>query len=220
VEEAMSHEMVWVVAAQEINRFRGLEESPITAEVHDLEQVRRMLGKAFFGARVDMEVDPIYKQIIPYLIVSCEDELLSFTRAGSEKRLTDLVSIGLGGHINPVDSHEKHLEMVKKCARREIAEELYIEGSADVFDEFPDMFVLVGVLYDDSNEVGKVHLGLVLRCEVSAEVRDRVRLSKDENKDLEWRTVGELTAIYEELEGWSQICVDALDLFYDVSTVQ
>ncbi len=215
----MSHEMVWVVPAQEINRFDGLSNCAITTEISDLEQVPAMLGTAFFNARQDVEESPLFKQIIPYLIVSCGGKILSYTRAGTEKRLTGLVSIGLGGHLNPEDAHERYTEMVRLCARREVAEELYIEGVDNIFTEFPSHFVLSGVVYDDSDDVGKVHLGLVLRCDVSEGVAQKLRLS-DENKDMEWKTWRELQEGYEELEGWSQICVDVFDLFPKVGTIQ
>ncbi len=55
--------------------------------------------------RSRVEMDPSYKQIIPYIVIQTRDILKTaiYRRKGSEKRLHDLWSMGLGGHINPVD---------------------------------------------------------------------------------------------------------------------
>ena len=115
----------------------------------------------FFMDRGEAEDDPSHKQLIPYCIFRVKDEqgdrYLHYTRgkSGGESRLHAQVSIGIGGHINPVDQREDHLGMGTYMAgvEREIDEELNITGA--------HTNKIVALLNDDSNEVGKVHLGVV-----------------------------------------------------------
>ncbi|MBF0203073.1 MAG: phosphoesterase [Desulfamplus sp.] len=56
--------------------------------------------------RPSAEKDKNFKQIIPYIIIQAESGNLTaiYRRKGSESRLHDLWSIGIGGHINPLDN--------------------------------------------------------------------------------------------------------------------
>lgn len=208
----LDSEMVLVVNANVLDDFRGLEDNSITVLRSDLDQIVTSLRGAFFMARSEAEETPSFKQVIPYLIISSDLRFLMYRRAGTEKRLTDLLSVGIGGHINPVDSDERKMRTLINNIRREVSEELRLEGVTKFWDEFSDLFSVVGVLYDDSDEVGRVHLGVVFRCEVTPELAEKIRLT-DEGKDLEWKTLKELEEVYEHLEGWSKICVNALPLF-------
>lgn len=208
-------EFVLVVDSEVLEDFRGLDDSSITTLRGDLDQIAKSLRGAFFMSRNEAEEMPMYKQIIPYLIISSGDSFLAYRRAGAEKRLTDLISIGIGGHINPVDSDERKMGIIKNNVRREVEEELRLDGVENLWDEFPDSFTVVAVLYDDSNDVGKVHLGVVLRCDVPQEVALKIRLA-EENKDLVWKTLKELEKDYDKLEGWSKVCVGAIPDFFEV----
>jgi len=208
----LKHEWVLVVDAKVLNEFRGLDDGPITTLRADIDRIVGILGRSFFMARSEAEEAPEYKQVIPYLIISSGSTFLTYRRSGSEKRLTDLVSIGIGGHINLEDSDERKLDVIKKNVRREVSEELRLVGVPEFWQEFPDCFATVGILYDGSDDVGRVHLGIVLRCDVSLGTAQKIRLT-NEGKDLEWKTLKELEAGYEHLEGWSQICVKALPSF-------
>ena len=82
---------------------------------------------------------------------------------------------------------------------RELHEELEIPGS---YRQRP-----VALLNDDSNEVGRVHLGIVHLVEVdSTDVRPR----EDAIHDPEFLSVAELEARRDRLETWSQICLGGL----------
>ena len=102
------------------------------------------------------EEDPDHKQLIPYVLVRDRQRvfLMERTDAGGDRRLHGKASIGVGGHLNPVDDGE---DALMAGLRREWAEEL-------VTDWTPD-FGLVGMLNDDSNPVGAVHLGVVFAVE-------------------------------------------------------
>jgi len=110
---------------------------------------RSALSEARFEPRGQMEHDPSWKQIIPYLVLRDGRDyyLMRRTRAGADRRLHDRYSIGVGGHINPGDGG------LLGGLRREWQEEL----EAD----FEPEFRLVGLLNDDATDVGSVHLGVV-----------------------------------------------------------
>lgn len=122
--------------------------------------VDRIRERGFFVERRHAERDSSLKQIIPYSVVRNsrgEVFLLRRLKSGEEKRLHDKLSIGVGGHVNPGD--EKG-DIVAASCRREIEEELSIDGA---FRASP-----VGVINDESNDVGSVHFGLVFAVETDS----------------------------------------------------
>lgn len=166
-----------------------------------------------FLSRDVCEHDPSYKQIIPYTILSYDDhssqewELLSYWRstASSEERLHGNCSIGIGGHVNVEDvnlgnPYEGLAEVLSRCRYREIYEEVAMNWQSLLFPENESRFI--GIINDDSNDVGKVHLGLVY---------EHFLVSKDiypkENalKTFEFMTVAKQKENYEFMESWSQI---------------
>jgi predicted NUDIX family phosphoesterase len=144
------------------------------------------------------EEDPAFKQLIPYVVVrdGARVFLMERTAAGGDARLHGRASIGVGGHLNPVDDGEDPLT---DGLRREWSEEL-------VADWEPE-FRLVGLLNDDSNPVGSVHLGVVFEVDAAGrpvEVRERDKL------DGRFVTVGEVRAAWERMETWSRLVADHL----------
>jgi predicted NUDIX family phosphoesterase len=162
----------------------------------------RVRSHGFFVERRRAETTPAWKQVIPYIVVvGDEGVLLMRRRGGGEARLVDKLSIGVGGHINPVDGDDAE-EIVLAAARRELSEEIELEG--------PLALELVGFLNDDSNPVGAVHVGLVFTANVSGRVHIR------EQDVLEGRMVvpEELRACLARganLETWSSILIAHLD---------
>jgi len=57
----------------------------------------------FFKPRAEVENDPTFQQIIPYVVFrhGARYFLTHRLRASSEKRLRKQYSLGVGGHINP-----------------------------------------------------------------------------------------------------------------------
>jgi predicted NUDIX family phosphoesterase len=165
----------------------------------------RVGGQGFFVQRERAEETPGWKQIIPYCVVASDERILLMKRRakGGEARLHDKFSIGVGGHINPLDNDDAGaIDLVRSAARREIAEELEVRGEYDLH--------LVGYLNDDSNPVGAVHLGVVFAANPSGSVRIR------EQDVLEGAMVdrAELRARLargENLETWSSILIAHLD---------
>lgn len=157
-----------------------------------------------FLPRPAAEDDPDYKQIIPYLMLRHGERVLCYTRgkSGGEARLHARMSIGIGGHINDGDTHAEHFDQASylRAVERELHEELEITGAYRQ--------KAVALLNDDSNDVGRVHLGVVHLIEVaSSEIRPR----EDSIGDPVFLTAGELRGRRDRLETWSQICLEGLE---------
>ncbi len=187
---------------EELGDFHGL-----TTETERYVQALLDPANNFFMDRETAEEDPGHKQIIPYALFRHRDQYLHYLRgkSGGESRLHARGSVGLGGHINPVDEREDHLGRATYMAgvEREIEEELILEGT------HPQR--IVALLNDDSNPVGQVHLGVVHLFELASDV---VQAREDALAELQFRTTDELRGpLYEGLESWSQFCVEALDRF-------
>ena len=82
---------------------------------------------------------------------------------------------------------------------REITEELRIGGTHTQ--------TVIGLINDDSNEVGRVHLGVVHLFELSS---DDVASNEDAIQDLQFVSLADLVAGLDNLESWSKICVEHL----------
>lgn len=170
-----------------------------TEAVDDAVAVLLQAENHFFMDRAAAEDDPSHKQLIPYCIFKCGDRVLHYTRgkSGGESRLHAKISVGVGGHINPVDMGEgRHGAAVYYAAvQREIDEEL------DITCDYK--MRIVGLLNDDSNTVGQVHLGVVHLVELESE---EVSSREDALANLAWATVAELDGeLYERLETWSAL---------------
>lgn len=120
-----------------------------------------------FLPRDDVETDPSWKQLIPYCVVAqlTEDhdiEVLSYQRSSKQgdERLRGNFSIGVGGHINDTDwDHGMSFgDGWIVGLMREIDEELSIRPNRT--DAFGFRNELLGVIYDPTNAVGQVHLGI------------------------------------------------------------
>lgn len=159
-------------------------------------------GIARFIDREIAEQSPQYKQIIAYAIFCHDGRVLSYARTskGNEARLHDKYSLGIGGHINPVDGIADSLSTYLSGVEREIREEIRFSGRATQ--------QLFAVINDDTNEVGSVHLGIVHRFELDS---DEVAPNEKTLDRLAFRSLDELGGeLYDKLESWSAICVDAL----------
>lgn len=157
----------------------------------------------FFMDRPVAEQDPTHKQLIPYSIFRHDGRFLVYTRGGSsgEKRLVAKKSIGIGGHINPVDqTHESMGEvMYFNSIERELGEELVIAGGHTQR--------AIGLINDDSNEVGSVHLGVVHLFELDS---DEVTSNEAAIQDIAFQSLEDLHREREQLETWSRICLEFL----------
>ena len=153
----------------------------------------RTAGRYF--PRSAAESDPSLKQIIPYLVLRDGDRifLMKRTKAGGDARLHDRYTIGVGGHLNPGDSS------ILGGLAREWREEL----EADFLPEF----VFLGLLNDDTVDVGVHHLGVVYLADAagrSVRVRETHKLSGS------FQPVDVAMDVYDRMETWSQLAMDAI----------
>ena len=177
--------------------------------------------EGFFVEREYAERTPTLKQIIPYTLVTRGEEilLLQRTKGGGEARLHNKFSIGVGGHVNPVDATSadgegttaRLLDPLPAATRREVMEEeLIVEGDTRL--------TAIGLLNDDSNAVGAVHVGLVQTLELlggDAQIREVDQLRGD---FVPWRELPQQLAEGANFETWSSLLVPHLDHLLSPST--
>ena len=159
-----------------------------------------------FRLRSQAETDPSFKQIIPYVVITDGERVLHYVRGkkAGEQRLVAKGSIGIGGHINDEDHSlfAVGMDAFRAAVEREVREELNVEGA---FDAKP-----VGLINDDSVEVGRVHFGVV---HVMRRRPEQVKKREQVISQQEWLTLAELRDRRERMETWSQFCLDNIENF-------
>jgi predicted NUDIX family phosphoesterase len=160
----------------------------------------RLLDPNFlrFISRPDAENDPSFKQLIPYVVLRCRDQVFHYVRgkAGTEVRLRTLRSIGVGGHICSDDGAISP-DVYQVGLRREIEEEIHLES--------PYTERTIGLINDDRTPVGQVHLGIVHLFDLA---EPKVRRREAALTDDGFATLAELRRERERFETWSQFLLD------------
>jgi predicted NUDIX family phosphoesterase len=154
-----------------------------------------------YRPRSEVEEDPGFKQIIPYVVFRSGDSVFCYTRGKSqgESRLHRLRSLGVGGHVSEEDAHGgKTLDSYESAMRREIDEEVHLSSAGRMRR--------VGLINDDDTPVGRVHLGVVHLFDLD---RPDVLAREDGLADAEFRTIPMIWEVKHEFETWSQICIDS-----------
>lgn len=149
-----------------------------------------------FRPRAEMETDRAWKQVIPYLVLRDGERyfLMQRTKAGGDARLHDRFSIGVGGHLNPGDGD------IAGGLRREWREELRAD--------FDPEFELIGLLNDDTTDVGSVHLGAVYVANsggLPIAIRETDKLSG------RFASQDEVAAVLDRMETWSSLVFEHLE---------
>ncbi len=161
-------------------------------------------GNNFFLPRAQAESDPSHKQIIPYALIAHGDTVLHYVRGkkAGEQRLVAKGSIGIGGHLNDTDESlfAWDEQAYRAGVEREVNEEIGIESP------FEDR--IVALLNDDTTEVGRVHLGVV---HVFRLAEPKVQKREAMITTLSFLNREQLVAVRDNLETWSQLCVDSLE---------
>ena len=188
----MSDEHVFVVPRSAVidgAGWYGLRTDGLDAFVAALERDGR------YEPRALMEVDPAFKQVIPYLVLRDGERyfLMQRTAAGGDARLHGHYSIGVGGHLNPGDGG------LLGGLRREWEEEL-------VADFVPE-FRLVALLNDDTTEVGAVHLGAVYVADAAGRP---VAIRETDKLTGSFVEASAVEAVADRLETWSRLVFEAL----------
>ena len=187
----MKHEDVMVVPTPELAPFiRGRSADLIRENTGAI--IGLIATRHQFLLRATAEQSPEFRQIIPYVLIRHGDAyyVLERTPKQSETRLHHMLSLGIGGHINP--GHDLASGLLK-----ELEEEVAIGG--------PYALQFIGILNDESTEVGRVHLGAVHLLEPDA---PRVTVRETEKMNGRWVATRDLEALRDRMEGWSQIVYD------------
>jgi len=169
--------------------WRGVRALDLAPYLHAIDQ------HGTFRPRGEAEDDPSWKQVIPYLALHNGNDifLMRRTRAGGDERLHDRYSIGIGGHVNPQDGG------IVGGLRREWAEEMTADFQPD--------FKPIGILNDDDNAVGAVHLGLVFSADAQGRPVEIRETDKLEGNFVPLADVGDVVDL---LETWSALLFDFL----------
>ncbi len=163
-------------------------------------------GVCKFMPRPQAEADPTHKQLIPYVIMTSGGKFLSYVRGkrAGETRLVGNRSLGIGGHINPIDDEvplfgTDFREVYLTAVQREVTEEVNVQSTHTDF--------IVALLNDDSNEVGSVHLGVVHLWNL-----DEPSVTRKEQMitQMTFMTQAQLIDVRDTMETWSQLCLDGL----------
>jgi predicted NUDIX family phosphoesterase len=154
-----------------------------------------------YRPRSEVETDPSFKQLIPYVVLRCGDQVFHYARGqrGTEARLRALRSVGVGGHISQDDSN-LFGDPYREGMLREVAEEVYLES------DYSER--CLGLINDDGNAVGQVHLGIVHAFELA---EPKVRRREQALTKSGFAPLAELRNQREEFETWSQFVLDAIN---------
>jgi len=179
----------------EANAFNGF----ISKDDNRYKEIVKTFGSFEVKRRGDMEEDPAYKQLISYCIITNDDETLVYKRleGGGESRLHGLLSIGVGGHMNDVAEEDDIEGKLRINAARELSEEV---GLAE--DDVKNIEIH-GLINDDDNEVGKVHIGLVLKIDVD---RNKIINNEVDTIALEW-VKNDVLETMSPYESWSELII-------------
>ena len=173
------------------NTWNGLHTKNFSHFQHIIQHKKEFLDRA------KMEKDPTYKQVIPYLIFTHNEQFFFMQRQSnaSETRLRNKYALGIGGHIRQEDMEQ---DSVFSWAEREFHEEISYNGNLTIQP--------IGILNDDSNDVGKVHLGLILMLQGDSNIIN----IKSELKSGRLISLSECMNYFDSCESWTQIILNHL----------
>ena len=182
---------------EEMGVFQGLD-----LEIEKYLSVVTDPSHILYLNRSEAEKDKRYKQLIPYVLIICNDKILRYRRGkgGQETRLHGLYSVGVGGHI----SEEDHGLFSKQSGYHEgMQRELMEEVAVDELNE-----AAVAVINDDSTDVGFVHFGIVHIMHVANE---SIVGRRSGIVSPEFISIPEAVKDPSGYESWSRFCLENLD---------
>jgi predicted NUDIX family phosphoesterase len=185
-------ELVLVVARTSLMDdpgWHGLDRGDLEGRLTAIEAAAEYLPRS------EAERDRSMKQVIPYVVVRDGRRILLMrrTRAGGDARLHDRFTIGVGGHVGPADGG------IAGGLRREWEEELVAA--------FEPGFRLVGLLNDDTTEVGSVHVGIVYEVEAGGRA---VEIRETDKLNGSFVSLHDANAVRDRMESWSALVLDDL----------
>lgn len=149
-----------------------------------------------FRPRAEVEIDRRWKQVIPYLVLRDGPRyfLMRRTQAGGDARLHDRWTIGVGGHLNPGDV--------------DLAGGLRREWREEIRADFEPPFQLIGLLNDDTGDVGAVHVGAVYVADAAGQP---VEIRETEKLAGAFATPAEVAGVVDRMESWSALVFEHLE---------
>lgn len=193
----------------------GLKEgiSPV-----DVSQIAHLLAPGIvIGQREALETDESVRQIIPGLIISQFDESAGVmkyvpyrrTKLVGESRLAGKVSVMFGGHIDLGDviHHESVINLVATIGQavgREVQEEVRFSG----MDGEDLALMSVGLLLDNSDPVGRVHMSVIMNAQLPAGAT--AVCAEEELETMAPMTADELLNSGLPLENWTRMSLEFL----------
>ncbi|HHY35222.1 MAG TPA: hypothetical protein GX510_06280 [Firmicutes bacterium] len=205
--EPFAEELILAVDAQAvfetIGKFRGLRKE--TPEVW-----KALASRSGFYRRSMLENDPAYKQLISYTVFVSKGHIFVMKRlkAQAESRLRGLLSVGVGGHMNPVPETGwpgkraiyRFKALVHANILREIREEVIMPWTPPL--------TFLGFLNDDETEVGRVHLGVVCLATLAQPL---LAIRESDKMVGAWVPVNQLHDLG-RFESWSSLLLSAIKL--------
>lgn len=183
-----------------IGRFQGTLKGPKVADY--LKVILDPVNLKFVD-RSQAETDLSLKQVIPYTLLRKGLTFFAYrrTKAGGEDRLHDLWSIGVGGHINPIDG-TPGVPSYDAAFARELSEEVGLAPTDFIEHE------VIGLVNDDSSELGKVHFGIVHLAHVT---RNKLLATNDPAlAEGDFQYLSELRHWPYPMENWSRLVLEQL----------
>jgi predicted NUDIX family phosphoesterase len=189
--------------------------------------------RALYRSREEAENKNDAKQFVTYVLVQCGHRLLSFRRSYISRAaefLRGARCVGFGGHVTEADNDLfSPLDLgLDNCARRELGEELTVQrdnasgqsvenirvsGAVDLFRLAP--IECLGILNDDSSEVGRRHVAIVYRLWLDDwQIARSIEKAEASLRSLSWLDLTAKKIDITDFEYWSQIC---LRTFYPAS---
>lgn len=184
-----------------VGEWRGLRKE--TPEIWKV-----LAAKSSFRPRPELETDYTTKQLISYTMFVSDNRVFVMKRlqTQSESRLRGLLSIGVGGHMNPAAGidwpGQRRLSDLKALVSantlREIKEEVSLAKSPK--------FSILGFLNDDKNPVGQVHMGVVSVVALPAPL---LAVRETDKMMGAWVELTKLKLLG-EFETWSSLVLESL----------
>jgi predicted NUDIX family phosphoesterase len=169
-----------------------------------------LLNKGSYIDRDKAEKDDSFLQIIPYCVVyrfttsMLEPSIFMYQRlkGGSEARLHAKYSIGIGGHIDETrDGADITSSTLVKSALAEVREEI-----GDKYIYPPSVTSRPFLIYDNSNEVGRVHLGVLMKALSRSDHIEPLEVNKISGRMVSLSSI--LKDYSTNLENWSTRAIE------------
>lgn len=175
--------------------------------------IPQILQQAKYYSRYKMEQNPDYIQVIPYIVIFSPDKERVFvtkrTENSGEELLYNKLSLGIGGHINPVDDDSEIQIALMNGLKRELDEEVKIKGEYELKYQ--------KIIYSDEDLVSQCHVGLLYYLEPKTDnfivkVKETDKLEGDmvEIEKLKLILNGDIVDEGLELEEWAKIALQKI----------